>query len=210
MQSDYDDLMAILFPQTDLYSKTITMWQKTRYQESVKQSPTPTDVTTTRSTREPNHCWRQWWRIGWTRWQFLYSRINLLHTGFFPFTLSRMWRANTQIFWMSSIYLWPSLQTSTNAPSIWLFKMLKPVTSTIVGDIVTKSSSSQHVFTMCSPTLFHFLFTSITSRKTCLLLMFFTSCFTCVCLKANTFFYLFKPVVRWVYSLAFHWESYHP
>ena len=37
----------------------------------------------------------------------------------------------------------------------------------------------------------------------------FTLCFTCVCLKANTPSYLFKPVVRQLYSLAFHWEFYY-
>ena len=44
---------------------------------------------------------------------------------------------------------------------------------------------------------------ALTSRQTCLLHMFFTSCFTCVHLKANTFLYLFKQVVRQLYSLAF-------
>ena len=34
--------------------------------------------------------------------------------------------------------------------------------------------------------------------------LIFTLCFTCVHLKANTFLYLFKPVVRQLYSLAFH------
>ena len=32
----------------------------------------------------------------------------------------------------------------------------------------------------------------------------FTLCFTCVHLKASTFLYIFKPVVRQLYSLAFH------
>ena len=36
----------------------------------------------------------------------------------------------------------------------------------------------------------------------------FILCFTCVCLKANTPSSLFKPVVRQLYSLAFHWEFY--
>ena len=106
------------------------------------RSPTPTGVTTTRNTRKPDHCWRQWWRIRWTRQWFLYSRIDILHASFFPFTLSRMRNLNTQIFWMSTIYLRPLLWTSTNAPSVWLSKMLKLVTSTIVGNIVMNSFSS--------------------------------------------------------------------
>ena len=39
--------------------------------------------------------------------------------------------------------------------------------------------------------------------------LIFTLCFTCVCLKANTLLYLFKPVVKHLCSLAFHWEFYH-
>ena len=110
-----------------------------------RQGPLPTDVTTTRSTRKPDHCWRQWWGIRWMRQQLLYS--NFLYAGFFPFTLSRMWRSNTQIFWMSTIYLWSLLQTSTDALSVWLSKILKLVTSTIVGDIVMISLTCvQHVF----------------------------------------------------------------
>ena len=38
--------------------------------------------------------------------------------------------------------------------------------------------------------------------------LIFTLCFTCVHLKANTFLYLFKPAVRQLYSLTFHWEFY--
>ena len=64
---------------------------------------------------------------------------------------------------------------------------------------------------MCTPcfTLLFFIYDqhAFTLRQTCILLMFtllFTLCFTCVCLKANTFLYLFKPVVRQLYSLAFH------
>ena len=152
---DYNDLMAILYPQTDLYSKTITMqhlwitaqklrreadrqrdWSKkvvygdgririaTGIASTSKHTPLKnpshqqhdcplhtilhypsTNITTTRSTRKPDHCWRQWWRIRQTRQQFLYSRINFLYTSFLPFTLSRMRRLNTQIFWMSTIYL---------------------------------------------------------------------------------------------------------
>ena len=119
--NDYDNLMAILFPQTNLYSKTITMqhlWimaQKLRREAdrqknwgeevahrngrngattgivpTLQQTPSkilfsssmtthsilpctggdkasrtcwtipysPTDITTTRRTRKPNHCWR--------------------------------------------------------------------------------------------------------------------------------------------------------
>ena len=41
---------------------------------------------------------------------------------------------------------------------------------------------------------------ALTTRQTCLLLTSCTSCSTCVCLKANTFFYLFKPVVRQLIS----------
>ena len=66
-------------------------------------------------------------------------------------------------------------------------------------------------FTTCR-TCFYLLFFiydrhAFTTRQTCLSLMFIslsTLCFTCVCLKANTFLYLFKPVVRQLYSLAFH------
>ena len=49
-------------------------------------------------------------------------------------------------------------------------------------------------------------------KLTCLftyVYLIFTLCFTCVHLKANTPFDLFKPVIRHLYSLAFYWESYH-
>ena len=66
-------------------------------------------------------------------------------------------------------------------------------------------------FHMCTP-CFHLLFFIydwhvVTLRPTCLFTyayLIFTLHFTCVCLKANTPSYLFKPVVRCLYSLAFH------
>ena len=98
-----------------------------------------TNVTTTRNTRKPNRYWRWQWRVGWTRQQFLYSRINILHTSLLPPTLSRMHWLTTSILWMSTIHMQSLLPMSTRTLSFWLSKKLKPVTSTIVGDIVTNS-----------------------------------------------------------------------
>ena len=63
---------------------------------------------------------------------------------------------------------------------------------------------AEHAFTysfssmiyMCLPQGRHAFFLTFTSPSTLY--------FTCVRLKANTFLYLFKPVVRQLYSLAFH------
>ena len=243
---DYEDLMAILFPQSDLYSRTITMRhlsitaQKLRreverqevevrrifieieglglqqvlrpYRNAPPQesflpatrpptpyypapsqetrSPTPpTNITTTGNTRKPNHHWR-WWRTWQTKWQLLHCRVDLLHTSFLPPTLSRMHRSTTSILWMSTIYMQSLLSTSPRTSSVWLSRgTLKPVTSTIVGDIVTNSFSSlTHV---CIPfiSLFHIWSTCILLNAdmpftyVCYTL---TLCFTCVHLRANT------------------------
>ena len=114
--------------------------QEIRYQESVEWSLPPTTITTTRGTRKPDHCWRQWWEIRWTRQWLLHSRIDFLNANFFSPALSRMQRSTTSVFWMSSVHMQSLLPASTRTPSVWLSKMLKPVTSTIVGDIVMSSS----------------------------------------------------------------------
>ena len=236
---DYEDLMAILFPQSDLYSRTITMWhlwitaQKLRREadrQEIKvrrlfmeleglelqqvlhphwnippresfspaaqpptlyypapsqetRSPTPpppTNITTTRSTRKPDHYWRWQWRIRQTRQQFLYSWISVLHTSLLPPTLSRMYRSMTSILWMSTIHMWSLLPMSAGTPSVWLYKMLKPVTSTIVGDIVTNSFLLTHMQNMLSLTLFYLWS-------------------TCVHLKANmSFSYAYLVLLHYV------------
>ena len=157
----------------------------------------PTNVTTTRSTRKPNYCWRQWWRIRWMRQQFSYSRINILHTGFFPFTLSRMHRSTQYI--CNHCYQRVLGHWVSDCPRSWSWWLQHS------GGYCYETFS---FFYMCLPCVCLLFFISLlhalTSRQTCLLHMFFTSCFTCVCLKVNTFLYLFKPVVRQVYSLAFH------
>ena len=172
----------------------------------------PTDVTTTRNTRNPDHYWRWQWRIRWTKWQLLHCGINLFHASLLPPTLSKMQQSRTSILWMSTIHISSLLSTSSRTPSFWLLKTLKPVTSTIVGDIVMNS----FLCTMCR-TCFHWLF--FIYDRTCIHLKanmpftyvyhIFTLCFTCVGLEVNTPSYLFKPVVRQLYSLAFHWEFYH-
>ena len=168
----------------------------------------PTNITTTKNTRKPDRYWRWQWRIRWTKWWLLHCRVNLFHASLLPLTLSRMHQSMTSIFWMSTIHMRSLLSTSAGTLSVWLFrKKLKPVTSTIVGDIVTNSflllQHAEHAFTysfssmidMCLPRGGHaFPYDYPLS----------TLCFTCVHLKANTFPYLFKPVVRQLYSLAFH------
>ena len=114
----------------------------------------PTNVTTTRSTREPNYYWRWWWGRRWTWWQFLHSRINLFHTNFVSFTFPRMSRLTTPILWVPSIHMWPLLPTSTIALGVWLSKMLKLVTSTIVGDIVINFSFLLNMHSPCFYQLF--------------------------------------------------------
>ena len=67
-----------------------------------------------------------------------------------------------------------------------------------------------HMLTMLFPSLFHIWSTCISLKADMpftYVYHIFTLCFTCVHLKANTPLYLFKPVVRHLYSLAFHWES---
>ena len=136
----------------------------------------PTNITTTRSTRKPDYYWRiGWWRIRWTRQQFLYSQINVLHTSLLPPTLSRMHRSTTSILWMSTIHMQSLLSTSSRTPSFWLLETLKPVTSTIVGDIVTNSflllQCAEHAFTDSFSFMIEHAFTL---RQACLLHMFTT------------------------------------
>ena len=67
-----------------------------------------------------------------------------------------------------------------------------------------------HMLTMLFTSLFHIWSTCISLKADMpftYVYHIFTLCFTCVCLKANTPLYLFKPAVRHLYSLAFHWES---
>ena len=173
----------------------------------------PTDITTTRRTRKPHNHWRQQWRVRWTRWQFLYSRIDLFHSSLISPTLSRVYRLKTSILQVSPIYLWSLLLMSTRALSIWLYQSLKPVTSTIVGDIVTNSFSSlQHAYHAFTNSFSCVIKHAFPSRLTCLTHMFtiplphevhvFAS-------RPTHLLYLFKPVVRRLYSLAFQWEFYH-
>ena len=72
----------------------------------------PTNITTTRNTRKPDHYWRWWWRIRQTKWQLLHCGVNLFHTSLFPPTLSRMHQSTTSILWMSTIHMWSLLLMS--------------------------------------------------------------------------------------------------
>ena len=241
---NYEDLMAILFPQSDLYSRTITMWhssitQKLRREaerQEVKRifiemeglglqqvlhpyrnappsrilftsSTTthsilsctkpgnkipypPTDVTTTRDTREPDPHWRWWWRTRWMKRRLLHCGVDLLYASLLPLTLSRIHWSTTSILQMSTIHMRSLLSTSSGTLSIWLSgRTLKPVTSTIVGDFVMNSFLLWHMPTMLFHSLFHIWSTCIHHKATMpfyICLPRFTLCFTGVCLKANT------------------------
>ena len=116
---------------------------KEQYLEKVASNTTPTDVTTTRNTRKPNCYWRWQWRIRQTKWWLLHCGVNLFYASLLLSTLSRMHRSTTLILWMSTIHMWSLLSMSAGTPSVWLFRRkMKPVTLTIVGDIVTNSFSS--------------------------------------------------------------------
>ena len=192
---DYEDLMAILLPQSNLYSRMITMrhlsitaqklrreaerqevearrifiemeglglqqvlhpyWNAPPSRILVTSSMTahsilsctkpgnkipypPTDVTTTRDTRKPNNHWRWQWRTRRTKWRLLHCGVDFLYTNLLPLTLSRLHWSTTSLLWMSTIHMRPLLSTSPGTLSVWLSReTLKPVTSTIVGDIVT-------------------------------------------------------------------------
>ena len=140
--------------------------------------PPPTNITTTRSTRKPNYHWRQQWQIGWTRQQFLYSRIDFFHANLFSLTLSRMWRSTTSIFWMSSIHMQSLLPT-------WCTKCLT-VQSVEASDF---NHSGGYCYEFFFP-LFHFLLTCICLKANmCFTHVYlaFISCSTCVHLEAYTF-----------------------
>ena len=117
----------------------------------------PTDVTTTRNTRKPDHYWRWQWRIRQTKQQLLHTRIDLFHASLLPPTLSRMHQSMTSILWMSTIHVWSLLPTSARTPSVWLSKTLKLVTSAIVGDIVMNSflllQCAEHAFAYSFPSM---------------------------------------------------------
>ena len=216
---DYDNLMAILFQQSDLYSRTITMrhlwitaqklrreadrqqikvrqlsmemeglalqqalhphqntppresfspdtWlptpyypapgQETRYQESVEWSLTPPPMSL------PLWAWGNPIIIedsndkldGWDD-DFYTAESTFFYANLFSFTLSRMWRLTTSIFWMFSVHMQLLLSMSTNALSIWLSRTLKLVTSTIVlWTLLFFSTCIHHAFTY--PFLFPF------------------------------------------------------
>ena len=80
------------------------------------------------------------------------------------------------------------------------------------GEYCHKLFSSPYMCRTCFYLLFFIHdWHALTLRPTCLFTyayLVFTLCFTCVHFKANTPSYLFKPVVRHLYSLAFHWEFY--
>ena len=162
--------------------------------------PYPTDVTTTRNTRKPNHYWRWQWRIRWTKWQLLHCRVDLFHTSLLLLTLSRMHWSTTSIFWMSTTHMRSLLSMSSRTPSVWLFrKKLKLVTSTMVGDIVKLFFFSDTCVPCSSLLFFIYDWHAFTLRQTHLLHMFtsplqyvlhvFTS-------RLTHFVHLFKPVVR--------------
>ena len=170
----------------------------------------PTDVTTTRNTRKPNHHWRWWRRTQQKKRQLLYCRVDLLYTSLFPLALSRMHRSTTSLLWMSTVHLRLLLSMSTETPSIWLSwqVLLKSVTSTIVGDIVTNSFSSL----TCAYHAFHFFLSfAIDMHFTQgwhAFLHMFTSLLPYVlhmfASRQTPVLYLFKSVVEHLYSLAFH------
>ena len=132
----------------------------------------PTDITTTRDTREPDPHWRWWWRTQWMKRQLLHCGVNLFYASLLPLTLSRMQWSMTSILQMSTIHMRSLLSMSSGTLSIWLSgKTLKPVTSTIVGDVVTNS-----FFDTCLPCFFipFFIYDlhAFTTRQPCLLHMF--------------------------------------
>ena len=103
----------------------------------------PTNVTTTRDTRKPDPHWRWQWRNRQTKQRLLHCRVDLFHASLLPPTLSRMHQLTTSILWMSTIHMWSLLSMSPGTSSIWLSgRTLRPVTSTIVGDIVMNYFSS--------------------------------------------------------------------
>ena len=159
-----------------------------------------TNITTTRNTRKPDHHWRWWRRTQQKKRQLLYCGVDLFHTSLFPLALSRMHQLTTSILWMSTVHMQSLLLTSTNALSIWLSWqiLLKPVTSTIVGDIVTNSFLLYHVLTIPFTLLFHLW-------STCIFFEADMPLYT----HLPRFYFMFymclpQGKLRWLYSLAIH------
>ena len=89
----------------------------------------------------------------------------------------------------------------------WLYWCISNITHVMNSFLLLQCA--EHVFTYSFSSM---IYMHLPQGRHALLLMFTllsTLCFTCVHLKANTFLYLFKPIVRQLYSLAFHSEIQH-
>jgi hypothetical protein len=115
--------------------------------------------------------------------KLLWGTINIYNPFSVSSPLSRLHQLSSFLFWMFSIHLQPLPTTCSDAPSIWLPILLKPVTSILVRDNVMN-----HLF-FSSSWLTCLCLTSVSYLSNMSLLVeiheLSSTCLTCVCLMMN-------------------------